>query len=57
MDGSLAAVNLDRWLAENRERLVPPVGTKVIYGAGQNLVTVVGGPNARKDYHVELGEV
>ncbi len=32
-------------------------GNKLIYGAGQQKVMIVGGPNIREDYHVEEGEV
>ncbi|RYG55649.1 hypothetical protein EON66_04795 [archaeon] len=32
-------------------------GNKLLYGEGQHKVMVVGGPNVRDDYHVEIGEV
>ena len=31
-------------------------GNKLMHGAGQTKVMVVGGPNTRKDYHIEEGE-
>lgn len=44
--------NLQQWLEENRETLKPPVGNKNLYkDAGDYIVMVVAGPNARKDYH------
>ena len=44
--------NLQRWLDENRDLLKPPVGNKNLYqDAGDYIVMVVAGPNARKDYH------
>ena len=44
--------NLDAWIAENRDTLKPPVGNKNLYkDAGDYIVMIVGGPNARKDYH------
>ena len=44
--------NLTQWIAENRELLKPPVGNKNLYkDAGDYIVMIVGGPNARKDYH------
>lgn len=44
--------NLQQWINENRDLLKPPVGNKNLYkDAGDYIVMVVGGPNARKDYH------
>jgi 3-hydroxyanthranilate 3,4-dioxygenase len=44
--------NLNQWIKDNRDLLKPPVGNKNLYvDAGDYIVMVVGGPNARKDYH------
>lgn len=44
--------NLKQWIADNRDLLKPPVGNKNLYAdAGDHIVMIVGGPNARKDYH------
>jgi 3-hydroxyanthranilate 3,4-dioxygenase len=44
--------NLHAWIDENRDLLKPPVGNKNLYKqSGDYLVMIVGGPNARKDYH------
>lgn len=44
--------NLKKWISDNRNLLKPPVGNKNLYAdAGDYIVMVVGGPNARKDYH------
>ena len=44
--------NLQQWIAENKHLLKPPVANKNIYVESDDyIVMVVGGPNARKDYH------
>jgi len=48
--------NLRRFIDEHRDELKPPVGNKMLYRDGDFLVMIVGGPNRRKDFHVEDGE-
>jgi 3-hydroxyanthranilate 3,4-dioxygenase len=49
--------NLQKWIDENRDLLKPPIGNKNLYKeAGDFIVMVVGGPNARKDYHYNESE-
>ncbi len=44
--------NLKEWITTNRDLLKPPVGNKNLYvESGDYIVMIVGGPNARKDYH------
>ena len=44
--------NLQKWIDENRDDLKPPVGNRNLYkDAGDYIVMIVAGPNARKDYH------
>ena len=44
------------WIDEHRHLLKPPVGNKLVYEDADFIVMVVGGPNARKDYHYNEGE-
>jgi 3-hydroxyanthranilate 3,4-dioxygenase len=47
-----APFNLQNWIDENRHLLKPPVNNKNLYPEGTDyIVMIVGGPNARKDYH------
>ena len=49
--------NLQKWIDENRDLLKPPVSNKNLYvQAGDFIVMIVGGPNARKDYHFNESE-
>jgi 3-hydroxyanthranilate 3,4-dioxygenase len=50
------AFNLRQWIDANRARLRPPVGNKRVFRDGDFIIMVVGGPNARKDFHVDPGE-
>ena len=62
----LQAFNFRQWIDENRHLLKPPVGNKRLFRDGpyrddalrqsELIIMVVGGPNARKDYHVDPGE-
>ena len=49
--------NVQTWIDEHRHLLKPPVGNQQVFKDNQDfIVMVVGGPNARKDYHVDAGE-
>jgi 3-hydroxyanthranilate 3,4-dioxygenase len=52
----LQAFNFRQWIEANRALLKPPVGNKRVFQDGDFIIMVVGGPNARKDYHVDPGE-
>ena len=48
-----APIDFKNWIEENRHLLKPPVGNSVVYDEGDFMIMVVGGPNSRKDYHVD----
>ena len=52
----LIAFNFQRWIDEHRHLLKPPVGNKQVFDDAEFIIMVVGGPNARKDYHDDPGE-
>ncbi|CAJ0590707.1 unnamed protein product [Cylicocyclus nassatus] len=46
---------VEAWLSENKKDFAPPVCNKCMF-AKQLKVFYVGGPNSRRDYHLEEGE-
>jgi 3-hydroxyanthranilate 3,4-dioxygenase len=50
-------LNFRQWIDEHRDLLKPPVGNAQIWTGDRDfMVTVVGGPNKRTDYHINQGE-
>ena len=49
-------INFKNWIDKNRHLLKPPVGNQVVYEDTEFIIMVVGGPNTRKDYHIDEGE-
>ena len=47
----LSAFNFNAWIEEHKHLLKPPVGNQQIGEDADMMVTVVGGPNKRTDYH------
>jgi 3-hydroxyanthranilate 3,4-dioxygenase len=43
--------NFPRWLEDHAHLLQPPVGNRQVWADADFMVTVVGGPNARSDFH------
>lgn len=50
------AINFKKWIDEHRDQLKPPVGNQLVWKDTDTIVMVVGGPNSRKDYHINEGE-
>ncbi|MFK8015256.1 MAG: 3-hydroxyanthranilate 3,4-dioxygenase [Gammaproteobacteria bacterium] len=44
-------LNFSKWIEEHRHLLKPPVGNRQVWADTDFMVTVVGGPNERLDYH------
>ncbi len=49
----LVPFNLKSWIDDHRDLLKPPVGNAQIWEDTDFIVTVIGGPNRRDDYHVD----
>ena len=48
----LSAFNFSHWIDEHAHLLKPPVGNQQVFMQAEDLIVqVVGGPNARTDYH------
>ena len=51
MTGYGHPLNFPKWLRENADKLQPPVGNQQVWQDADLIVTVVGGPNQRTDFH------
>jgi 3-hydroxyanthranilate 3,4-dioxygenase len=49
---TLSAFNFSRWIDAHAHLLKPPVGNRLVFREAADLIVqVIGGPNARTDYH------
>ncbi len=48
---TLQPFNFQGWIDQNKDKLKPPVGNAQVWEDGEMMVTVVGGPNQRRDFH------
>jgi 3-hydroxyanthranilate 3,4-dioxygenase len=50
----MGPIDLQSFIAEHRDKLRPPVGNVCLYD-GDFIVMCVGGPNRRRDFHIDPG--
>eukprot|EP00758_Cryptobia_borreli_P006928 Tbor_TRINITY_DN5222_c0_g7::TRINITY_DN5222_c0_g7_i2::g.16377::m.16377/K00452/HAAO; 3-hydroxyanthranilate 3,4-dioxygenase len=55
-DKSAVKLHFTEYIEANKHRLVPPVCNMVVHHDGDIYIMIVGGPNTRKDYHMNRGE-
>jgi 3-hydroxyanthranilate 3,4-dioxygenase len=53
---ALQAFNFREWIDQHREHLKPPVCNRQVFHHSEFIIMVVGGPNARGDYHDDPGD-
>jgi len=51
-----APLNLQAWIEEHRHLLKPPVGNQYMYDGEDFFIMIIGGPNARNDFHITKSE-
>lgn len=51
MNLSRCPINLDAWIKKNQHLLVPPICNRMVYEDDEAFVIVIGGANARKEFH------
>ena len=44
---------LNEWISDNSEKLKPPLGAETLWKDTDLMVTIVGGPNKRTDFHID----
>lgn len=49
-------INLWKFIEENKDQLKPPVNNKVVWKDADLMFMVLGGPNKRRDFHVDPSE-
>ena len=52
----LPPINIQKWVEQYKNELKPPVGNKYLYDGKDFFVMIIGGPNARNDFHMTDSE-
>jgi 3-hydroxyanthranilate 3,4-dioxygenase len=52
----MGPIDLHAFIERHAEALKPPVGNARVFDDGDFIVMVVGGPNRRRDFHVDPGD-
>jgi 3-hydroxyanthranilate 3,4-dioxygenase len=50
------SINFKKWIDEHKSLWKPPVCNDIVWKDREFMIMVVGGPNIRKDFHVNQGE-
>lgn len=56
MKSQFLPINLLKYIEENKDQLKPPVNNKLIWKDTEMMVMLLGGPNKRRDFHVDPSE-
>ncbi|CAF1659880.1 unnamed protein product, partial [Adineta ricciae] len=54
-NSAVEKISVNKWIDDNKDQFLPPVCNKLMHN-DQLTIMFVGGPNVRKDYHLEEGE-
>jgi 3-hydroxyanthranilate 3,4-dioxygenase len=56
MKSGFQPINLMKFIEEHKDQLKPPVNNKLIWKDSELMVMLLGGPNKRRDFHVDPSE-
>lgn len=56
MKSEFQKLNLMQFIEENKDQLKPPVNNKLVFKDNELMVMLLGGPNKRRDFHVDPSE-
>jgi 3-hydroxyanthranilate 3,4-dioxygenase len=56
MKSKFIPINLLKYIEDHKDELKPPVNNKLIWKDAELMVMLLGGPNKRRDFHVDPSE-